>query len=116
MPSGSVSCAVIVTRQFRKPRVNPSTQYWCPSCEKWSERHEVTHGDYYTLSENYVEVGGEYFYDDYISWSIWTHDECDEPISSANGSPDTRVVSDTWVCGECKREYEDEDSAQECCE
>jgi len=107
-----------MARPFQKPRTRQVSQYWCPNCEVWGSRDDFTEGDYYTVDNDggCIEVDGEYYYDDYTSWSIWTHDDCGEPVASADNSPETRVISSTWVCGECKSEYEDYDEAMTCCQ
>lgn len=105
-----------MARPFQKPAGQAYWQYWCPSCEEWYSTDDFTEGTYYNCDGGYVEVGGEYYYDDYTSWEIWTHDDCSEPVSDLDGSPQSRKIDAAWVCGACKSEYEDYDSANDCCE
>lgn len=89
-----------MARPFQKPVGHGYVQYWCESCEEWALTGDFTQGTYFTVDENYIEVNGDYFYEDYTSWEIWTHDDCSEAVSGPDGSPTMRKIDAAWVCGE----------------
>lgn len=106
-----------MARPYIKPSSEgPQKQYYCGYCEVWDRTGAFTNGTYYDVEgEGYVEIGGVNYYESYTSWEIWLHATCGEAVSPLDGRPDHRTLTEVWVCGECGSEYEDRDSAYECC-
>jgi uncharacterized protein YlaI len=88
--------------------------FWCENCEQWV-------ASYYTNDVSHVDncsswdFGGiSYFERDEIAdHTLYMCSECDEPVT-LDSEPDMKQMG-SWVCGECKARYEDQDDARECC-
>ena len=88
--------------------------FWCDNCEEWIEEYgnrtvlDMENCSSWTFGgTEYYEEGNAYSYEMYFC------DSCYEPISLDN--PPEMKTQGTWICGECKSFYQDQEEARDCC-
>jgi hypothetical protein len=103
-----------MVRAYKKPGSLGATKFYCEHCESYYDYSAMTNRTLYTLQGSSYDIGDEYAYEDYVSWDVYWCDYC-ENVITVDESPN-KVHVDTYVCGACKEEHEDQQEAQECCD